>query len=118
VSGVSPDRGEGGDVGVDGLSVGARDQLYLALRLASLERHAESSDPMPLVLDDVLITFDDERARAALEVLGDFADVTQVLFFTHEAHIVKLAEAALGARGLVVHTLHSGRTAEPAAPLL
>jgi uncharacterized protein YhaN len=103
-------------VGVEGLSVGTRDQLYLALRLASLERHAESTDPMPLVLDDVLITFDDDRARATLEVLGEFASVTQVLFFTHEAHLVRLAESVLGARGLAVHPLESARGNEPTAP--
>jgi uncharacterized protein YhaN len=111
-------RGSGADLGVESLSVGTRDQLYLALRLASLERHAESTDPMPLILDDVLITFDDDRARAALEVLGEFASVTQVLFFTHEAHIVKLAESVLGTRGLAVHPLESVRAEEPAASAL
>ena len=39
----------------------------MALRLASLERYLDASEPLPLGLDDVLIQFDDERARAALE---------------------------------------------------
>jgi uncharacterized protein YhaN len=100
-------RAEGGEVGVEGLSDGARDQLYLALRLASLERHARTNEPMPLVLDDVLIHFDDDRARAALGVLGDIARTTEVLFFTHHARLVELAREALGEDRLRVHTLPS-----------
>ena len=46
---------------------GAYSGLYMALRLASLERYLDASEPLPLGLDDVLIQFDDERARAALE---------------------------------------------------
>jgi uncharacterized protein YhaN len=90
---------------VDALSDGARDQLYLALRLASLERFAEHREPLPLLLDDVLIHFDDERARAALQVLCDFADTTQVLFFTHHARLLELARQALPPDRLVEHRL-------------
>jgi uncharacterized protein YhaN len=100
-------RAEGGDVGVDALSDGARDQLYLALRLASLERYARTNEPMPLVLDDVLINSDDDRARAALAVLGEIAQTTEVLFFTHHARLVELAREALDPARLVVHTLPS-----------
>lgn len=100
-------RAEGGEVGVEGLSDGARDQLYLALRLASLERHARTNEPMPLVLDDVLIHSDDDRARAALGVLGDIAQTTEVLFFTHHARLVELAREALGEERLRVHALPS-----------
>ncbi|HVU02201.1 MAG TPA: AAA family ATPase [Polyangiaceae bacterium] len=98
-------RPDGADVGVEALSDGTRDQLYLALRLASLEHHARSNEPMPLVLDDVLIHFDDERSRAAIEVLGDVSRTTQVLFFTHHARLVELAREALGEAGVRVHRL-------------
>jgi uncharacterized protein YhaN len=37
------------EVDVTGLSDGTRDQLYLALRLASLEHHARTGEPMPLI---------------------------------------------------------------------
>ena len=53
-------------VGIAGLSLGTADQLYLALRLASLETYLEKNDPVPLIVDDVLIQFDDNRAAAAL----------------------------------------------------
>jgi uncharacterized protein YhaN len=92
-------------VEVDSLSDGARDQLYLALRLASLRLFAERSEPMPLLLDDVLIHFDDERARAALELLGEFSQLTQVLFFTHHGRIAELARRAIPKDRLCEHRL-------------
>jgi uncharacterized protein YhaN len=86
-------RGDGGRVGVEALSTGTRDQLYLALRLASIQHLASRQELMPLVLDDILIHFDDERAKAALSVLADFAATTQVLLFTHHRRLCELAEA-------------------------
>lgn len=84
-------RAGGEEVGIDGLSDGTKDQLYLALRLASLLRFAEHNQPLPLILDDCLVHFDDDRARAALEVLGEVSETFQVLFFTHHARLVELA---------------------------
>jgi uncharacterized protein YhaN len=89
------------------LSDGTRDQLYLALRLSTLERFARHNQPIPLVLDDVLIHFDDDRARAALTVLGELADSMQVLFFTHHARLLDLARDALPRDRLVEHRLNS-----------
>lgn len=83
---------EGSEVEIGGLSDGTRDQLFLALRLATVERHAAEGEPMPLVLDDVFVHFDDERTRAALEVLAELSRVVQVLLFTHHARVVELAE--------------------------
>ena len=82
-------RNTGVEVDVTGLSEGTRDQLYLGLRLASVLRRAELTDPMPLVLDDVLVQLDDERAAAALAVLAEVAQRMQVLFFTHHARLVE-----------------------------
>lgn len=98
-------RAAGEEVTVDGLSDGTRDQMYLALRLASLERYAEKADPLPLVLDDVLVHFDDERARAALTVLAEVGERMQVLFFTHHARLVELARESIPGERLRVHTL-------------
>ncbi len=77
------------------LSDGTLDQLYLSLRLASLEQHLESQEAMPLVLDDIFIHFDDDRARAGLRVLAELAEKTQVLLFTHHARNLELAASAL-----------------------
>ncbi len=104
-------RADGAEVGVEALSDGTRDQLYLALRLATLERFAESAEPLPLVLDDVLIHFDDQRAAAALEVLGEIAKSTQILFFTHHERLLELARAAVPAERLREHDLMAVRAA-------
>jgi uncharacterized protein YhaN len=87
------------------MSEGTADQLYLALRLASLEHYLEGRDPIPLVADDILVSFDNERAGAALDVLAELACRTQVIFFTHHAHLVDLAQQRLGDDVLFVHRL-------------
>jgi len=109
-------RGDGRDVGVDAMSDGTRDQLYLALYLATLERFAKSGDPMPLIVDDVLIHFDDDRARAALAVLGELSQHTQVLFFTHHARLVELAREAIPDARLFVRDL--SETGSPELPVI
>lgn len=95
----------GRGVAVETLSDGTRDQLYLALRLASLTLYCERNEPIPLILDDVLIHFDAERTRAAFTALGELAAVTQILFFTHHAHHVALAREAVPQDRLVEHHL-------------
>ena len=76
-------------------SDGTADQLYLALRLAVSEVLTPDA---PLVLDDALVRFDDDRLRRALEVLGQAAETKQVLLFTcqkREAAVLSESEAAL-----------------------
>lgn len=97
-------RGDG-NVPVSGMSEGTRDQLYLALRLAAIERHIEVHEPLPLVLDDLLMTFDDNRAAAVLPVLRDLSQKTQVLLFTHHEHLIELCQRTLGEGEFVVHRL-------------
>jgi uncharacterized protein YhaN len=91
------------------MSEGASDQLYFALRVATLETWMERNEPLPLVLDDVLVGFDDQRATAALEILGELAARTQVLFFTHHAHLVELAQRCLPPDVLFVHPMEPRR---------
>lgn len=83
------------EVPLEGLSTGTADQLFLALRVAALEEYLDSASPLPLVVDDLFVNFDDDRAAAGLQVLGELARRTQVLFFTHHAHLVALAERAV-----------------------
>lgn len=96
----------GSPVRVEGLSDGSRDQLFLALRIASLERYFENNEPIPFVLDDILVNFDDARSRASLAVLGELSRKTQVLFFTHHARVAELAEEATVSGELRVHNLN------------
>ncbi|MBI1948220.1 MAG: AAA family ATPase [Deltaproteobacteria bacterium] len=100
--GVRPDKSE---VGVDGMSDGTRDQLFLALRLATIELQRDQQDPLPFVVDDILVGFDDARSKACLEVLAELAQQTQVLLFTHHS-MVALAAKGLGTeKGVFVHEL-------------
>lgn len=103
------------EVDVEGLSEGTRDQLYLSLRVASLFRYADLAEPMPLVLDDVLVQFDDERSRAALQIIAELSTRMQVLFFTHHARLVELARDAVPAASLTVHELASAPVVSVAA---
>lgn len=85
-------RAGGERVKVEGLSEGARDQLFLALRLALLERRA--GEPLPFIGDDILASFDDARTAHTLNVLADFGRGRQAIVFTHHRHVADLAEAA------------------------
>lgn len=86
---------DGGRLGVSGLSQGTRHQLFLALRLAAIEEHLREREAVPIIIDDLLVQFDDARATATLEVLAELACQTQVLFFTHHRHLCELAAATL-----------------------
>jgi len=95
VAGVRPD---GEQVAVEGMSDGSVDQLYLALRTASLELYLEKTQAlMPFVADDLFINFDDGRAAAGFRVLASLAQRTQVLFFTHHKHLLEIANETLPA---------------------
>ncbi|MBX5436820.1 MAG: AAA family ATPase [Alicyclobacillaceae bacterium] len=89
------------------LSDGTRDQLFLSLRLAFVARHLETSAPLPLILDDILVHFDDERTAAALEVLHELAGLTQVVCFTHHRAVLELAERLPSASRVRIHDLSS-----------
>lgn len=52
------------------------------MRLAICETVLPADDPIPLVLDDALVRFDDDRCRAALELLYEESQAHQILLFT------------------------------------
>ena len=89
----------------EALSDGTRDQLYFALRLAAIEKMIEDGGPMPVVFDDVLVNFDDNRASAALRCLEKLTARTQVLIFTHHWHVTELAAQVLETDRFVVREL-------------
>ena len=92
-------------VGVEGMSDGTADQLYLALRLASLETYLDKNEPIPFIVDDILIRFDNDRAKAVLQVLAELSTKTQVIFFTHHRHLEDLAAAHVDPSFLFSHSL-------------
>ena len=64
------------------LSQGTADALYLALRLAMADLVLPDPGACPLVLDDALLTLDDEHLRLTLALLMELAGERQILFFT------------------------------------
>ncbi|MBS9535356.1 AAA family ATPase [Mycobacterium sp. M1] len=79
------------------LSEGTADQVFFALRLAAVaelhrERVQAGEAALPLVLDDVLMAFDEARVRSALQILVTLAPGLQVIVFTHHQHVADAAE--------------------------
>lgn len=78
----------------EALSRGAREQLYLAFRLAWIEEQSRRGRSMPIVLDDILVNADPVRQRVMVDVLREFAERHQVLFLTCHPDQVALLEHA------------------------
>jgi len=75
-------EGEGHTKRANELSRGTAEQLFLAMRFALIEEYAKNAEPMPVVLDDILVNFDPERAKAACKVIMDLSERFQVIFLT------------------------------------
>jgi uncharacterized protein YhaN len=79
------------------LSDGARALLYLGIRLAFAQKDAEKRGiALPLICDDPLIHFDDQRSLSALQLLAEFSNTHQVVLFTCETR-TRDAAAKIGA---------------------
>jgi len=101
---------------LNALSEGTRDQLYLALKLAMIrnrlvERQRLGQAMLPVILDDILVQFDDERSAAAFRLLGELSEMTQVIFLTHHGHLERVARAAFGERSFGIHRLTGSQAA-------
>lgn len=101
------------------LSEGARDQLFLSLKLAMirnrlLERRRKGKGPLPVIFDDVLVNFDDDRAAAAFRLFEELAKSTQVIYLTHHRHLESVARSAIGEAAFRVHRLSMTDTNEKA----
>ncbi len=81
------------------LSQGAADQLYLSVRLAICDMVLPRDRAVPLILDDALVSFDDDRLRAALDYLLKESENRQILLFTcqkrEQAYLAGRENAAL-----------------------
>lgn len=73
------------------MSKGTRFQLYLALRIAGYHELALSRPAVPFIADDIMETFDDNRAAAAFSLLAEMSGVGQVIYLTHHRHLCDLA---------------------------
>lgn len=113
---VLPPHGE--PVSPEVLSRGTQEQLYLALRLAHIRNHAAQAAALPVIMDDVLVNFDPERARRTVRAFGDLASPQngtpghQLLYFTCHPHMADmLRETVPGAR---LYVMEKGRIREEA----
>ncbi|MCH9655548.1 MAG: DUF4332 domain-containing protein [Planctomycetes bacterium] len=87
------DDQQGHTLTVSELSSGTREQLFLAIRLAMVERFRNNGVELPMILDDVLVNFDQERTIAAIKTLNAVAEKgQQILFFTCHLHLSHLFE--------------------------
>lgn len=76
------------------LSGGTREQLFLAIRLAFIREFSRRGVELPVVLDDILVNFDQPRTEATVETLLEFAaESQQMLFFTCHLHLAQLFES-------------------------
>lgn len=98
---------EGRDgVPVESLSRGTHDAFYLALR-AALARELAAREPLPLLLDDPVAHFDEQRRAVLLGYLEEMAPEVQVILLTHdrrvldvvrEAHVLAMGTAPMAAQ--------------------
>ena len=80
---------------VSELSRATAEQLYLALRFAVIEDFARRNEPLPVLMDDVLVNFDPVRARAACLAIARLSSRFQVLAMTcHPETVEWFREAA------------------------
>lgn len=83
------------------MSTGTREQLFLALRIAAIERYVATSGPVPVVFDDVFIESDEPRSERIFQALGELALKTQVIVLTHHRHLIGVGRRALGEKLVV-----------------
>jgi uncharacterized protein YhaN len=78
-------------------SKGTLNQLFLAFRLAVIEMINKGKTPLPIVLDEAFVNWDDQRLAATYKVLEDFGKRHQIIILTcHEPkmpyHLIRLPE--------------------------
>jgi uncharacterized protein YhaN len=71
-------------------SAGLADQVYLAVRLGLAREFSRQQEPLPVILDEVLVKFDPRRRRGAARVILEFARHQQVLLFTCHPEFQKI----------------------------
>jgi uncharacterized protein YhaN len=82
-------QGSGGFISPVQLSRGTREQLYLSMRFGLIEDYETRAEPLPIVMDDVFVNFDDTRREHVLDILRDFARDRQVIILSCHEHLVE-----------------------------
>lgn len=87
-------RNDGKILGVNQLSKGTAEQLYVALRLAFV-KNVTATLQLPLLIDDAFVDFDEQRRQTMLTLLADLASSEQQIFYftaqkTQGKHVLTL----------------------------
>ena len=72
-------------------SSGTGDQVYLALRLAMALSFGHQLEPLPIVLDDIFVRFDEKRQKETLQFLFDLGKQQQIFLFTCHRQTMEIA---------------------------
>lgn len=73
-------------------SSGTGDQVYLSIRLAMALSFGKQIEPLPIVLDDIFVRFDEGRQRETLRFLMELGKEQQIFLFTCHERTMKIAE--------------------------
>lgn len=74
------------------LSLGTCQQLYLSLRISLLMTAENVGRIIPIMADDILVNFDEERREGAICALQELSQKRQVILFTSHREIVRLMQ--------------------------
>lgn len=74
-------------------SSGTGDQVYLALRLAMAISFGKQIEPLPIVLDDIFVRFDETRQKETLAFLLELGQREQIFLFTCHQRTMEIAQA-------------------------
>ena len=77
-------------------SSGLADQVYLALRLSLAKAFSNRVEAMPIILDDILLRFDEDRQKRALSLLASIGAEQQVFIFTCQSELLRLGKQQSG----------------------
>jgi uncharacterized protein YhaN len=74
---------------IDQLSRGTKEQLLISLRLGFIEEYETRAEPLPVIVDEVLVNFDPDRAKKSAEIFQEFGKDRQIIFFTCHPYLVE-----------------------------
>ena len=86
----------GGRLSMSHWSSGLADQVYLALRLALAKVFSFQVDALPIILDDILVRFDEDRQKSALKLLAELGKHQQIWLFTCQQQVYYMGQAISG----------------------
>ncbi len=86
---------EGLQKSVTELSRGTAEQLYLSMRLAFIKEYANRVGTLPLIVDDILVNFDLQRAKSTIRLLNEISRENQIIMFTCHPHTLDLCKSEI-----------------------